>query len=369
MTVEFTPLTASLIPACRAFNERLRSHGKPPFVLPENASAETATPAPGGISSKHYVAVDQSGEVRGGVFLTEQRGWLGKQVIPLINIQSPLSEGLVDRKFSGVSLQMLKFVTGRSPYAYAVGMGNEENPFPRLLKAAGWCLSPVPFEFAVIRAPRFLSEIGPLRSGNRRWLARALAASGLASVALKAWRLAHADPPLQRYSLQLAASWPSGTDAVWESCRAVLSFSLLRDQRTLADLYPDTQARLKRFMLRSEGEIVGWSVGLVTKMDGTSNFGDLFVGTILDGLAAKQHLRALLALTRNALRDMGAEVILTNQTHGEWQGESRKLGFFASSSNYLLALSKAVAAVLRTEPGALDRMHVNRGDGDGRIHL
>ena len=369
MTVEFTPLTPSLIPACRAFNQRLRSQGEPPFVLPEDASGETANPAPRAISSRHYVAVDQSGEVRGGVFLTEQRGWLGKQIIPLINIQSPLSEGLVDRKFSGVSLQMLKFVTSRSPYAYAVGMGNEKNPLPRLLKAAGWWLSPVPFEFAVICAPRFLREIGPLRSGRRRWLARAAAASGLASVALQAWRVAHADPPLQRYSLELAASWPNGTDAVWERCRAELSFSLLRDDRTLADLYPDTQARLKRFVLRSEGEIVGWSVGLVTKMEDTSNFGDLFVGTILDGLAAKEHLRALVALTRNALRDMGAELILTNQTHSEWQASSRQLGFFGSSSNYLVALSKAVTAALRSEPGALERMHVNRGDGDGRIHL
>lgn len=369
MKVEFTPLTASLIPACCAFNERLRSLAEPPFLLPENAPAKTADQAPGGISSRHYVAVDQSGEVRGGVFLTEQPGWLQKQTIPLINIQSPLSEGLVDRKFSGVGLQMLKFVTGRSPYAYAVGMGSEKNALPRLLKAAGWWVNPVPFEFAVISASRFLREIGPFRTGNWRWLATAGAAFGLASVAQRAWRLAHPSPPLRHYSLELATSWPNGTEAVWERCRADLSFSLVRDEHTLADLYPDTQRRLKRFVLRSAGEIVGWSVALVTKMDDNSYFGDLVVGTILDGLAAKEHLRPLLALTQNAIRDLGAELILTNQTHSDWQSEPRSLGFFNRPSNYLLAVSKAVADALRSEAGALDRMHVNRGDGDGRIHL
>ena len=369
MTVEFTPLTASLIPGCRAFNERLRSHVTPPFLLPESESAKTPNQAPGGISSHHYIAVDQGGEVRGGVFLTEQPGWLQRQTIPLVNVQSPLSEGLVDRKFSGVSLQMLKFVTSRSPYAYAVGMGSETNPLPRLLKAAGWWVNPVPFEFVVISASRFLSEIGPLRSGNRRRVARAGAVCGLASVALKAWLLAHPSPALHGYSLELATSWPNGTDAVWERCRAELSFSLVRDERTLADLYPDTQGRLKRFVQRSGGEIVGWSVALVTKMNDNSNFGDLVVGTILDGLAAREHLRAMLALTRNALRELGAEVIVTNQTHSDWQVESRKLGFFSHSSNYLLAVSKAVADALRSEVGAPDRMHVTRGDGDGRIHL
>jgi hypothetical protein len=38
-------------------------------------------------------------------------------------------------------------------------------------------------------------------------------------------------------------------------------------------------------------------------------------------------------------------------------------------SNYLLAMSKDLAAALASERDALARMHVNRGDGDGRIHL
>ena len=122
MKVEFTLLTGSLVPACRAFNERIRAHGEPPFLLPEDASANEGAATHGGVCRNHYVAVDERGAVRGGVLLMEQRGWLGSTVIPLINIQSPLSEGIVDRSFSGVSLQMLKFVYGRSPFAYAVGM-------------------------------------------------------------------------------------------------------------------------------------------------------------------------------------------------------------------------------------------------------
>jgi len=45
MKIEFTPLSAELVPACRAFNERLRRHGEPPFLLPEEAPPHAA-PAP-----------------------------------------------------------------------------------------------------------------------------------------------------------------------------------------------------------------------------------------------------------------------------------------------------------------------------------
>jgi len=148
-----------------------------------------------------------------------------------------------------------------------------------------------------------------------------------------------------------------------------MSFSVVRDEQILAGLYPDSQPRLQRFVLRLSGEVVGWSVGLVTPMKEDGNFGDLIVGTILDGLATKEHLGILLALTRSALRDMGAELIVTNQMHSSWQAELRRLGFFSGPSNYMVALSKPVATALQAEPGGLDHVHVNRGDGDGRIHL
>jgi hypothetical protein len=365
MNVEFKPLTASLIPASRAFNARLRAHGAPPFLLPEEV-ASAGEP----VSRQHYVAVDQSGEVRGGVLLVEQRGWLqNDSTLPLINIQSPLSEGLVDRRFSAVSLQMLKFVTSRSSYSYAVGMGHEQNALPRLLTAAGWSVSRIPFAFTVINSRRFLRQIRLSRNGPGKWLTRVASESGVSSLLLKGWRLVHPKPSVRAYSLELVPAWPNEMDIVWEGCRQHVSFSVLRDQQTLIEMYPATEARLRRFVLRLRGEIVGWSVGLVTKMTEDKNFGDLVVGTVLDGLAEKQHLSALLALTVDALSEMNSELILTNQTHQDWRVELRRLGFFAGPSNYLLALSKPLSSVLNSDASALERMHVNRGDGDGRIHL
>jgi hypothetical protein len=367
MKVKFTPISDGLLPECRAFNQRLSRHGAPPFSLPETVPAQSEA-SESGIDWSHYAAVDETGAVRGGVLLMEQRGWLRQQPITLINIQSPLSEGTIDRAFAGVGLQMLKFVMGRTPFLYAVGMGGEENPFARLLKAVGWRVALVPFQFSVVRARRFLCEVEPLRKGNRKWLARAAAVSGLGSAALAAWQVGHRRSSSHSYALESAALWPDTVDEVWERCCQEMNFSVLRDRRTLSGLYPDSQPRLKRFLLRSGGRVVGWSAGLVTPMNADRNFGNLVVATLLDGLAPAEHLPVLLERTTGALRDLGADLIISNQTHINWRAGLKRVGYFSGPSNYLLAVSKPVAAALEAA-GGQERIHVNRGDGDGRIHL
>lgn len=367
MKVEFIPLTAALIPACRDFNERLRQQKALPFPLPEQVS-----PQGDGVkqnSPMHYIAVDPHGLVRGGMLLTELRGWLKRKPVRLVNIQSPLSEGVIERAYAGVGLQMLKFINSLSAYAYAVGMGSEQNPFPRFLKAAGWLVSPVPFSFSVMKSSRFLREMEPLNRAPEKWIARIAAATGIGALALGTWNIIHSEPRLPSHSLILAESWPEGTQAVWEQCRGSLSFSLVRDEAGLTELYPNSQPRMKKFLLFYQGKIVGWSVGTVTQMHNHSMFGDLSVGTILDGLASNQHLLALLTLSRRALKGMGAELILTNQSSLNWQTGLRQIGFFRTTSNYLVSLSKPLAESLRSYPENFDLMHVNRGDGDGRIHL
>jgi hypothetical protein len=368
MKIEFTPLTEALLPACRAFNSRLRGHGEPPFVLPEDAPPAPPA-APGGIARTQYVALDQTGAVRGGVLLAEQRGWLAGREIALVNVQSPLSEGIIDRAYSGVGFQMLRFIARRGEFAYAVGMGSDQNPFPRLLKAAGWSVSLVPFQFAVIQASEVLRELAPLRQGHRRALARIAAVTGFGTAALTAWRAAHPNPPLRGYSLDPAAFEPGHLDLLWAQCREAFTFAAARDARAVESLHPATQPRLRRFILHHRGEPAGWSAGLLTEMRDNPHFGNLTVATILDALAPGDHLPALLALTRDAMAELGAALVIANNTHARWREACRRLGFLSAPSNYVLGLSKPLAAALQSTPEGFSHAYVTRADGDGRLHL
>ncbi|MEO8657193.1 MAG: hypothetical protein ABI693_01915 [Bryobacteraceae bacterium] len=358
MKVEFVPLSPALLPACAAFNQRLRERGEFEFYLPE----EIPVARTGGIAWTHYVAVDERASVRGGVLLMEQRGWLNQTEIPLVNIQSPLSEGIVDKAWSGVGLRLLQFLTRRSPYVYAIGMGGLQHSFPRLLAAAGWEVRPVPFQFAVLCANRFLREIGPLRQGSRRIPARLLASTGLGATANFLWRAARRRPSSRGVALEKVSQWPDGLDEVWKRCRQGIGFSSVRDAKAAADLYPE--GRIHRFVLRVGGEVVGWSACLVSPMQNNAYFGNLVVGTVLDALAPASHLSLLLSLTTDVLASLGADLVVTNQTHSLWREHFRRLGYVDGPSNYLLALSKPLKS------GVLpDDTYVSRGDGDGRINL
>jgi hypothetical protein len=59
------------------------------------------------------------------------------------------------------------------------------------------------------------------------------------------------------------------------------------------------------------------------------------------------------------------DLIVSNQLHGAWVSALRGAGFRAGPSNFIFAMSKALTALI--PEGA--EVHINRGDGDGPIHL
>jgi hypothetical protein len=297
------------------------------------------------------------------MLLMEQRGWHMGREVGLMNVQSPITEGVFDRSYALVGVKLIQFLARRNPNAFAVGMGNTQNPFARLLAAAGWNVAPVPFQFTVIRAGRFLREIGPLRKGPRKIAAHAAALTGLPSLALGLRNLARSRLNTSGYQLEPASAWPDALDSVWQASRGGIALSVLRDAATVADLHPAEDRRLHRFLLRRAGEVVGWSSCLLTPMRNNSYFGNLRVGTILDSMAGEAHLDALLALTQAALADSGAEIIVANHRHARWRQALARQGWFNGPSNFLLAISKPLA---RTP---LDQIYLTRADGDGRVNL
>ena len=98
------------------------------------------------------------------------------------------------------------------------------------------------------------------------------------------------------------------------------------------------------------------------------HFGDLTVATILDCAAPAEAAAMVSCLVSAEIETSGADLVVTNQSHTMWQRAFRESGFLAGPSNYLLATSKPLSQDILAA-GGVDRIHVTRGDGDGRIHL
>jgi hypothetical protein len=354
------------IEGVKAFNARMAAANAPADFVAESVDLVESSAL---IAKRQYVVVDD-GDVRGGVLKVEYPAWLNGSPAVAINYQSPISEGIIDKKQSLTAMVLVKFMQRAGSRSFVVGMGDERNPLPRLLKAAGWSVEPVPFLFHVCRPNRFLSELRLLRNHpKRRILARIAAMTGGGWLAIRALqsRGILAVAASQRYTIRPMAEWGSWADVLWERFRNGCSFGVLRDRQTLVELYPAADPRLLRFLVERDGEPVGWTACFNSQMNGHAFFGNLRVATILDCIAAPEHASSLIALTTRALDSANADLIVSNQTHRNWLDAFRRRGFLTSKSNYLLAMSPTLAQDANS--GGSERIHMTRGDGDGRIHL
>jgi len=364
MQIRIAPFTEDLLPAARAFNARVGPAA--PFFLPERLCSVQ----PGVISWTHYLALEGA-EVRGGFLLMEQPAWINGEVHQVINSQSMLSEGIRDRKYGLVSVHMLKYIEQRFPYAFMVGMGGAQNPLPRLLKGAGWRLRPVPFLFRVQNVRNFLREMR-LFHRSRFWKVAARAAyvtgAGWMGIRLLQGRPAARIRGLRGLCVERVTSWGAWADEVWERYRTQCSFAVVRDRSTLDLFYPPATERLTVALVRQGASPVGWAAWLNTPMRDDQYFGNLRVVTILDCLAAAEHAGAVALSISRHLEESGAHLVITNQAHFLWTSAFRKAGFLPAASNYLLATSKQLQCGILAGGGE-ERVHLTRGDGDGRIHL
>ncbi len=366
MPLRFEIFAEQHLTAVKAFNQRM-SEGRADsdFLLP--ATLETPrTSLDDPIQWTRYVVLEGD-FVRGGLLAMVQPGWLNGQTTRALNFQSPLSEGIVDAKYSIVAMQMVKFMQKQAECVFMVGMGAIDRPLPKLLIASGWSVRPVPFLFRVHQTGKFLSELQLLRTSRMKRLGAQVARfTGLGAVALafKQRQRVSADGTIRR-----VAEWGGWADEIWERCREHCSFAVARDRRTLESLYPVDDSRTKILLVERKGEAVGWSVCFNAPMENHRHFGNLQVSSILDCLAVPDAMATAAILTDRAMAAQSADLVLVNHSHAVWVEAFRAAGFLTGPSNYMLAMSKKLTQALRSAPDGESRVHITRGDGDGRIHL
>lgn len=371
MRLRITPLTEQEISAARAFNARIAAKA-PPFLLPESVSGrrpDSSLAAPA-ISWTHFVAMEGA-DVRGGFLLMEQPAFVEGQVRRVCNSQSMLSEGICFRKYGIVSVQMLKYIERNKDYPFMVGMGSMEASLPRLLVGAGWNVRAVPFLFRVHDVRKFLREISIFRKSlSRRIVARTSAVTGAGWLSVK---LLQARPwvskkDLRGLTLTPVTSWGPWSDEIWRQYEPHCSFAVVRDRSTLDLLYPLNQGRVMAGVVHRDSSPIGWVTWLSTSMQNDQYFGNLHVTTILDCMASPEYAGPIVHLVVDRLAETGADLVISNQAHSLWIRAFRRAGFLTAPSNYLLATSKTLTAAILAGGGP-ERVHLTRGDSDGRIHL
>jgi hypothetical protein len=317
-----------------------------------------------------FVVVDDGGAVRGGYILKHQAFMVAGQRRSVANYAFPLSEGVVDRRHGMVGVTMILDAQKRNPLLYGLGMGGLGHASVRVMRGVGWSACMVPFFFRVLHPARFLRNIAPLRRSRARRLLLDLAAfSGAGWLAVAASNaLRRRSPRLTDVEVEAVPTFGPWADDVWASVERNEGLAAVRDRAVLDALYP-RGCRCIVLKVSRGGLPIGWAVCLATQMKRNDYFCDLRVGTIVDCLALPGTEALVAAAADRELARRGVDLVLSNQAAREWGAALTRLGYLEGPSNFALACSRKLVESLGPLEQVLARSHVNRGDGDGPIHL
>lgn len=373
MPISIRPFTNEWIPAVRAFNGRLTAAGvEAALVFPEHPTPAWLPRLPDReIYQEYFLAVDGD-QVRGGFILKRQPFWLAGRLKSLTFYHGPVSEGIVDRAFASVGVMMLRAALKAEPRLFALGMGGLDQPLPVMLKALGWRIELVPFAFHAHRPAGVFRNVAALnRTARRKAMMRAGAWTGVGSLGVRAVQASRARRPRPTPEVQSLVSFTGAgsewVDDLWSVARQDYVMIGARDRRTLSVLYPEQDPRFHRLRVHRDGAPIGWAVVLDTQKRGDRHFGDLRLGSIIDALARPSDAAPVVWAARQFLKARGVDLIVSNQSHHAWSDALRSAGFLSGPSNFAFACSKALAEELG--PSTAREVYLNRGDGDGPIHL
>ena len=283
----------------------------------------------------------------------------------------PISEGIVDKRYGRIGVLLVSDAIRRQPLLYGLGMGSFDAVITRMLQAMGFRLKVVPFFFKVRNGFQFLRNIQYLKTTRfRQLLFNAAAYSGLGWAGA---RIANALLTRNGHRTvvwaELVGEFSAWAVEVWHRCQNAYSMVAVRDARVLNILYPSNDRRFIRLKILDGRRVAGWAVLLDTTMSGSKYFGNMRVGSIVDCLALPEDANKVMAVAAGFLEKRGVDLLVSNQSHPGWARALRMAGFVEGTSNFLFVTSKSLTKLLDEIDPEGNGIHLNRGDGDGPIHL
>ena len=350
------------------FNQRLREggRGEEQMTLHPSLPGEARYRPPGFPVYRRMMIAKDGREIRAAMLLYHHNVFIKGERRDFCWADMPVSEGIVDRKYSLAIIQLMKRAATYQPFLMTMGVGTPELEEFRFFAKLGWRWSLAPFFFYPVRVTKTLLGLRYFRDRPKMRYAALLGAfsgagAGLSGLLSLHRRLASALSTCQISEESVFGDWADRafTDALPEYAVAIRS-----DAATLNIVYSPDNAGYIRLRARRKGEDVGWMVVAIKQMEGNRYFGDLKVGTLADGFGRVADAPTLVAAGVNRLAEAGVDIIVANFLHAAWAQACRRAGMIAGPSNYNLFVSPG-GPLLREDSCPPEEIHVARGHGDG----
>jgi hypothetical protein len=254
----------------------------------------------------------------------------------------------------------------------STGAGPEDKDSFRLLTKFDWRHHAVPFFFypvkvtKVLLCVRYFKKYALLRYGA---LLAAYSGLGAGLGGLLALRR-RIDAILSGYERSVEEAFGPWANRVFEDCLPDYGVAMRSDATTLNILHPPDRPGLTRLRVRRKGakrdagEDAGWILVASKQMKNNRHFGDLKVGTLVDGFGRAADAPALVAAGINHLAETGVDIIVANFSHTAWKEACRVSGMIAGPDNYYHFVSPGGSPLFEGACPSRE-IHMARGHSDG----
>jgi hypothetical protein len=359
--------------AVARFNQRLKAGGREEEMPLDPALPGEAQFRPEGFPLYRRLIIAEDGqEVRAAMLLCHHNVFLHGARHDFYWTKMPLSEGIVNAKYSLAIIQLMKKALQLHPFMMGVGAGTPDSDGYRLFVNLRWRYQSVPFFFfpvkvsKVLRDLRYLQKNAKLRYGA---LLGAYSGGGAAVSGILALRrkfLAN----LSGCEASVTAGFDDWADRVFANALAEYPVAIRSDATALNIVYPPDDQRYVRLRVKRKGTKteMGWIVVARKQMRDNHYFGNLRVGTLVDGFGRAEEVPTLIAAGLHHLVESGADIVVANFSHAAWTQACRRSGMFSGPSNYQIFVSPQGPLMLEAAC-PLDQLHITRGHSDGMDNL
>jgi hypothetical protein len=366
------------IPAVARFNQRLREggRGEEQITLRSSLPGE-ARYRPAGFPVYRRMMIAEDGrEVRAAVLLYHNNVFIHGKKRDFCWLDMPISEGIIDRRYSLAIVQLVKAVSRYESFLMSTGAGPEDKDSFRLLTKLDWRHRAVPFFFYPVKVTKVLLGLSYFKKHAKlRYGALLGGYSGLgAGVSGLLTLRRRVAASLSGYEHSVVEAFGDWADRIFEDCLPDYGVAMRSDATALNILHPPDKPGLTRLRARRKGakrgagQDAGWILVASKQMKNNHHFGDLKVGTLVDGFGRAADAPALVAAGINHLVETGADIIVANFSHAAWVKACRRSGMFAGPDSYYLFVSPG-GSPLFEDTCPPREIHMTRGQSDSMWSL
>jgi hypothetical protein len=370
------------IPAVVRFNQRLREGGRGEEQITLRLSLPgEARYRPAGFPVYRRMMIAEDGrEVRAALMLYHNNIFIRGEKRDFCWLDMPISEGIVDRRYSLAIIQLVKAVSRYEPFLMSTGAGPVDKESFRLLTKLDWRNRAVPFFFYPVKVTKVLLGLSYLKKHAKLRYGALLGAysglgAGLSGLLKLRRRIA---PCLSGYEYSMEKAFGDWADRIFEDCLPDYGVAMRSDATTLNILHPPDKPSLTRLRVRRKGakngagqntgQDAGWILVASKRMKNNHYFGDLKVGTLVDGFGRVAEAPALVAAGIDHLAETGADIIVANFSHEAWIKACRRSGMLAGPESYYHFVSPGGSPLLEDTCPPRE-IHMARGHSDGMWSL